>query len=184
MTYFTPTPAQATVFTALGSFLTAILPAGVYIVQGQANRVPQPSGPDYVVMTPVTVTRISTNVDTWADAVTGGTSSGGIVETQSFRVVIQCDVFGPNATDNALMASTLFRGLYAADWFADRGFAAQGISPLHADDPRQMAFVNGEAQYEDRWSLDVTLQVDQGTLVPQDFADAATVKINAPADAA
>lgn len=179
--FFTAAPTRVDVFTALRSFLLAVLPAGIEVVRAQVNRVPQPPGTDYVVMTPISTTRLTTNVDVWADRITGGTSSGGVTAVQSGQVVIQCDVFGPNSADNAATVTTLLRGLWSTDWFAAN--APAGITPLFADDPRQIVFQDGEQQSEDRWSIDVNLQVDQTVTTPQDFADVVTVNIRAPADA-
>jgi hypothetical protein len=42
---------------------------------------------------------------------------------------------------------------------------------LYAGDPRQVPFINGEAQWEERWTLDVALQANQTVQVSQQFAD-------------
>lgn len=82
------------------------------------------------------------------------------------RVTVQLDVHGPASGDNAQTISTLFRDAYAVERFPS------GIAPLYTSDPRQMAFVNGEQQFEDRWSLDVVLQSNQVVSgLPQQFAD-------------
>lgn len=63
----TLTPTQTDVLTALRSFLVDVLPAGTPVVQGVANRVPQPSPPNAVVMTPIRYERLATNIDGSAD---------------------------------------------------------------------------------------------------------------------
>jgi hypothetical protein len=60
-------PTQSAALTALRSFLLAILPAGVEVIQAQGNRAPEPKVSDFVVMTPILRARLSTNVDTYAD---------------------------------------------------------------------------------------------------------------------
>lgn len=62
-----PSPTQSDILTALRSFLLKILPDGVEVVQGQDNKVPEPKGNDFVTMTPIMQSRLSTNVDTYAD---------------------------------------------------------------------------------------------------------------------
>ncbi len=47
--------------------MLAILPAGVEVVAGQDNRVPEPEGADFVVMTPIGRQRLATNIDAYAD---------------------------------------------------------------------------------------------------------------------
>lgn len=54
-------------FTALRSFLLDILPTGVEVVQAQDNRVPEPKVDDFVVMTPMRLPRLATNIDTFVD---------------------------------------------------------------------------------------------------------------------
>jgi hypothetical protein len=67
---------DAEIFTALGNFLAAILPAGTPIVRGQTNRVAEPAGSDFVVMTPILRERIEYNTDTYQDAAFIGSIAG------------------------------------------------------------------------------------------------------------
>ncbi len=43
------------------------------------------------------------------------------------------------------------------------------MTPLHADDPKQMALVNGEEQYEQRWMVLANLQYNPTVNVPMQF---------------
>ncbi len=110
-------------------------------------------------------------------------ATGAALIEQPTKVTVQVDVYGPNAADNVQTVTTLFRDDYAALWFFRQGYAARGISVLYADDPRQMAFQDAEQEYEDRYTLDVALQVNQVVAPSQDFADSVTVVINTPVDA-
>jgi len=65
-------PTQEDIFTAVVGFLSAVLPPGTPIRQGQANRVPEPHAGDFVVMWPILTPRIGTNVDQVFDAVFTG----------------------------------------------------------------------------------------------------------------
>lgn len=231
-----PVPNQNTVFTALTSFLQTVLNfASGQVIQGQINRVPEPSAVDFVVMWPIRRDRIETNIDTYADCaftaniagsvlnVTSvqtqfpgkiavgstifgpnvavgtvvsalGTGTGGVGTytvapsqnvtaeqmaagiqniMQPTRVVIQVDVHGPNASDNAQIISTLFRDPYADRLFRSYGYA---VYPLHADDPKQVPFINAENQYEDRYIVECHLQANQTLTVPQEFADQVVVE--------
>ena len=158
-------PNQVEVFTALRSFLLG-LPLLfdssqqdiVSVIQGQVNRVPEPTGPDFVVMTPLRAVRLETNIDSFA----GGTALGPntyMTFMQPTHFTIQLDVHGPFSMDNATIISTMFRDQYAIDAFAT---ANQGdIVPLYADDPRQSPFMNAEDQYENRWIVEANIQVNQ-----------------------
>lgn len=62
-----PSPTQSAALAALRSFLIEILPAGVPVVQGQDNRVPEPREADYVIFWPTMRRRLATNEDEGAD---------------------------------------------------------------------------------------------------------------------
>lgn len=217
---------------ALRAFLLAILPTGTEVVQGQDNRVPEPSEGDFVVMTPLRRDRLATNTDTYNDcqftasisallmtvsqvqfgSVTPGNSlfgtgvsAGTIIGAQAsgpsggagtyavsisqavasetmacgvenhfepVDLVVQIDVHSANLADSADMGqtiATLLRDDYANQFFFDNGFS--GISPLYADDPRQVPFMNAEQQFETRWIVEAHIQVNAIIITPQQFAD-------------
>lgn len=83
---------ESMIMQALGDFLTAILPAGVIITQGQVNRVAEPvtgDSPeltDFVVMWPVLRQRLETNVDGYSDIVMDGSISLTVMTIASVHV--------------------------------------------------------------------------------------------------
>lgn len=175
-------PNQVSVFTALRSFLLGLpllydstQQSVVSIIQGQVNRAPEPTGPDFVTMTPLRAVRLETNIDTFA----GGTALGPntyLTFMQPTHYTIQLDVHGPFSMDNSAIISTMFRDQYAMDAFAAAG---QGdIVPLYADDPRQSPFMNAEDQYENRWIVEANIQVNQLiSSVPQQSADVLEINL-------
>ena len=235
-----PVPIQSSVQAGLRNLLLSIVPAlgsdgkPVEVIQGQDNRVPEPAGTDYVVMTPILRTRLETDWVVYTDvkffgSITGttltvsavdfgivpvdgplwgvgvaagaritgaGTGSGGVgtyavgpsqslsaqvlaagqaILTAPTDVVYQLDFHSANVTDSADMAqavATIFRSEYAIQSFIDAGVRA---TPLYADDPRQVPFINAEQQYETRWTVDVHLQVNAAVPWPQQFMDEARV---------
>lgn len=101
-------------------------------------------------------------------------SAGGKDMTQEAEFVFQLDSHGPNSADNATIISTALRDDYAVEVFASLN---PNISPLYADDPKQMPFINDQQQYEDRWIVEAHLQVNTTFRVPQEFADTAEVDV-------
>lgn len=151
------TPTEDDIFTALRAFLQDVLPAqseadGFVVVVGQENRVPEPSESNFIVIWPLRMPRLSTTVEKLIGI--------GLQATyeQSSECVLQVNVHGPESFNNASIVSTLFRSGYAVDFFAARGTT---ISPLHADDPRNVQFTDGEQQYEDRYAVEAHLQINQ-----------------------
>lgn len=226
---FTPAPTQSDVQTALRAFLLYVLPAGVEVVQGQDNRVPEPAVANFVVMTLLRQERLATNVDTYADTAftgsiagtlmtvtamergaiaatnilfgTGVSSNSSIVAqvsgtpggvgtytiapsqtvasgllacgneilTQQAEMTFQLDVHGPNSASNAQTISTLFRDEVASEFWISNGYLTS--APLHADDPKQIPFLNDQQQIETRWVIDCCLQANQALTVPMQFAE-------------
>jgi hypothetical protein len=101
-------------------------------------------------------------------------SAGATDIEQATEAVMQIDVHGPNSADNAQTISTLFRDDYAVQQLAA---AAIAISPLYADDPKQMPFMNAANQFEDRWVVEAHLQINPVVTTPQEYADAALIDV-------
>lgn len=153
------------IFTALRSFLLAVLPVGTEVMRTQENRVAEPNGPDFVMMTSSLRTRLETNIVTFVDGFPG--SPGTRSDMQPISLTVQIDVHGPNSADNAQIVSTMFRSDWAVRQFATSGF---DVTPLYAGDPHQAPFVNGEQQVENRWTFDAVMQCNPIVTTPQDFA--------------
>lgn len=228
------TPTQSNVLASLRAFLLAVLPDGMEVVTGGPNRVPEPKVGGFVVMSPVRINRLATNLDTASDVVfegsiagtvlsvtemlhgtirtglnlfgldvleatkissqlsgsTGGSGTYQVSKTQTIGArklaagywsmqqnaehTVQLDFHGDTiaASDNAQIVATAFRDLYGCDFFRQLASPLNGVSPLHADDPRQMPFINDEQQYEWRWILEACLQANQVVITPQQFAEA------------
>lgn len=151
---------------ALRAFLLAVLPDGTEVIAGLDNRVPEPVGADFVVMTPVLRERLSTNVTTYSD---GWPDAPGVKAVrQATKLTVQLDIHGPAGADSTQVVTTLWRDVSACDALAASGL---DLAPLYANEARQIPFVNGEQQVETRWSVDLVMQVNPAIAVPQDFAD-------------
>lgn len=153
-------------YKAVRTYLLSLAPVGAEVVQGIQNQVAMPKG-NFAVMTSLQMVRLATNVTTYTPAGTGTKS----VET-AFRYMFQLDIYGPDAQSWAAQASALWRDEYATSQMP------ANIQPLYADDPSQMALVNAEDQYEQRWRVQAALQYNPVTTVAQDFAASlsATIK--------
>lgn len=93
-------------------------------------------------------------------------SSGSKIIAQATEVVMQVDVHGPASGDNIQTISTAFRDAYGVFLFE-----GTGITPLYAEDPRQLPFTTAAVQYEDRWSIDLHMDCSPTISVPIEFAD-------------
>lgn len=101
-------------------------------------------------------------------------STGAKTLLQKTESTIQLDVHGPNSADNVQIIATTFRDELAVERFeaiSDNTL----ITPLFAGEPRQLPFTNEQKQVENRWVLDLHMQVDQTVTAPQQFSDAVVV---------
>jgi len=69
----TISPNRTDILSALRSFLLAVLPDGTDVILAIENRVPEPTGPNFAIMSPIRFQRLSTNVDGNADVLFSGT---------------------------------------------------------------------------------------------------------------
>ncbi len=72
---------------------------GVEVIAAQDNRVSEPKCPDFVTMTPIIFTRLSTNVDTYADVFFTGSISGKTLTVSAVEygtIQVGQILFGPN----------------------------------------------------------------------------------------
>jgi hypothetical protein len=158
---------EADIFVVLQALLVQMLPTGIEVVRSQVNRTPEPHGADFITMTPLFRVRLETNTDTYFDGFF--TSVPGVKSALApIRFDVQIDVHGPASGDNAQIISTLWRDEFATSYFDASTIDAQA---LYASDPRQMAFINAESQFEDRWAVDLSMQVNQVVQLDQQFAD-------------
>ena len=67
---------ESNILAALRSFLLGVLPTGTEVVRGEANRVAEPAGANFVVMTPILRSRLATNVDGVNDVAFTGSITG------------------------------------------------------------------------------------------------------------
>lgn len=157
--------------TALRGFLLSIVDTQT-VELGQQNRTSMPIADNFVIMTPLGQVGLSTNRVKYDD---NGMYGQGKQQTQrSTQWPCQIDCYGERASEFASIIGTLIRSDYACEWFSGNGPV---LSPLYCSEPKQTAMVNGEQQYEDRWTLDFIGQYNPIVSTPLDFMDNITVGI-------
>jgi len=101
-------PNEADVQSVLRSFLLSVLPIGVDVIEGQDNRVAEPSAADFVVMTAIRRRRVETNLDAYVDAVFTGSIAGTVMTISSVQrgsLKLGSNIFGINVATNTVVAS-------------------------------------------------------------------------------
>lgn len=179
MTNFALSVTQDAIFTELRSFLLTIIQPGyptIEVIQGQVNRVPEPAVDDFIVMWPIHNGRLSTNVDTWDTTIPAPVS---IMSERDTQMTFQLDIHGQYGADIAQIVATLWRSEYGVSAINGAIF-----TPLYASDGRQVPFVNGEGQYENRWIMTLELQTKPQVSTPMEFADTIAATVISPVDGA
>jgi len=100
--------------------------------------------------------------------------AGIATKQQSTMVTVQLDVHGPRSADNTQIISTLFRDDYGVTLLSDTQLA---VAPLYTSEARQSPFINAEAQYENRWTIDLHLQANMLVITPQQFFEKVSVAL-------
>ncbi|AYO37439.1 hypothetical protein [Serratia sp. P2ACOL2] len=159
---------ESDLYKALGGFLQGLF-VGVEIERTQQNGIPMPQG-EFIAMTSLNSAGLSTGIVNYSAPVSAGMGQQHI--TRTTRWDCQLDFYGAGAERNALLLATLFRSEYSTDAFR-RGGAV--LTPLYCSDPRQTTMINGEQQYEPRWTLDVQAQINPVVSAPLAFFDNVTI---------
>lgn len=170
------TPLMDGLFLSLRAFLKAHLSLSA-CRQSQQNNTEMPDG-NYVIMTPLGIDGLSTNSISYQ--YTTGADSG--TETHKRTAIWRCqlDFYGDAAQDYANIIFTLSRSDYACQWFRDFSESTSNapplITPLYCKDPIQTTMVNGEDQWENRWTCDFYAQIPVDVSVTQYFMTSANVR--------
>lgn len=166
--YSTNPEIYADLFTDLRAFLLTITGlAPELIVRGIPNRVSMPATGPFIIMTPLFMKRLRTNIDLW-----DYTNPDPDVTTSEMgtQLTVQLDVYGPASGDMAALITTLLRDEVACN-------ALTTCQPLYAEDAKMVPLVDGEQQYEERWTVGAVLQYNPTVAVPMQFADALTIDL-------
>lgn len=149
------------ILSALRTWLLSILPSDREVIQGQVNRVPEPTATNFIVMVPVNRARLSTNIEQWDETTPNPTQ---IQEERDTQLSIQLDIHGDGGSDDAQIIATLWRSIIGCDAF-------DIFQPLYASDGHQVPFINDQKQFENRWIMTLELQADIIVSTDYEFAD-------------
>lgn len=161
MPNYIPTVVIDDVITALGAFIQPFVTPNP-IVRGQQNRTPPPIT-GYVVLTEIHSSDLETPTANYTDA--------SLTLSTSTQIEIQADFYGPASGDQIRAIKSVFRSIYATAQFPSN------IQPLYCSDGNQSPLVTGEEQYEQRWTMSVSLQYNPLIELPQQTANTLAMNI-------
>lgn len=144
------------VIEALADFIDLFV-EGAEVVRAQVNRTPMPQG-NFVVLTELFSVDLSVPRQDFDFAT-------DIIDiTGPSRVDIQIDFYGDNCGDYCKAVQAAFRTPFAYNKFPDN------IKPLYTSDGIQAPLINGQQQWQSRWTLTVSVQYNPVITIPQDSA--------------
>lgn len=158
------TPSNDALYVAIKTFLMSIFTDLDinHIVQGLGNDVPMPTD-EFIMLTATAQAPLSTNHSLY------GVDLQRSIRTPT-RYNVQIDCYGPTSGDRASQIVMMWRDQYG--WEA----LQPNCAPLYCTDPVQVPLVNGEENYEQRWTLTALLQFNPVVTVPQQSAT--TLKVD------
>lgn len=165
-----PSLTQDQINSILRALILSMMPAGVTVTIAQQNLVPEPIGPNFVLVTELSRRRLGTTVTDWDMSVSSNPTVLSYIEAVEIRE--QLDFYGIGASDNAQVFATLFRSEYATNYMG-----STGLMPDFCTDAIQAPFISGESQFQDRWILNATFDANITVVATQDFADTVTIGI-------
>lgn len=139
--------------------------------QAQSNRVPSYTG-QFCIITPLNSKRIGTTKQSNKD--TGDNSTAQIGFDEVREASYQLDIYGDGAGDRALALETVFRSGYGVDAVEQENIA---VTPLYSSDAIQAPFISAESQWENRYTITLTVQLKVTITVQQDYFDQADFSI-------
>lgn len=133
--------------------------------QAQANRVPMAKG-QFCILTPLRFTRLSTTRDIKQD--TGFPSSSAMGYTEVRQADIQVDIYGDNAGERAVALETVFTSGFGYEKI--KAFDER-LAPLYSSPAIQAPMINAEDQWQERYTITLSLQAHITVSFPQDYFD-------------
>lgn len=119
-----------------------------------------PDDNDYIVYTPISQTRIGTNVATLNAVGVADKDNAPETNAKLTRVDVQIDCYGDNAFDYAHGIETYARSVRCNEWLQQNGMA---LRVLYASDQINGTMIDDTEQYVPRWivtlSVEITLNV-------------------------
>jgi hypothetical protein len=94
----------------LRNFLASVIDPSVEIILAQGNRTPEPTGTDFIVITPLRIERLETNVDSDADVLFTGSISGTTLTVTALNfgaIAVGATVFGVGVLPGTIIRSFL-----------------------------------------------------------------------------
>ena len=115
-----------------------------------------PADDDYIVYTPISQTRIGTNIATLHAENVDDDKNAPDVNQRLTRIDVQIDCYGENAFDYASAIETFAGSLRCNEWLEQSNMA---LRVLYANNPMNGTLIDETAQFVPRWIVTLSVEI-------------------------
>jgi len=151
---------EADFMTALHGYIVAVtgLDGGV-VFRGNQSRMVLPKSGAYCIYTPIIRRRRGTNIYNFNAAGLPDDKNGADNITALILIDVQVDFYADNAAQNAQMLEIASRSYMGTNYFKASGV---DVRVCTANNPRNLTGIDASNQYEERWSVTITTEINCG----------------------
>ena len=130
---------------------------GIRIFRGNQSRMVLPKSGAYCIYTPIIRQRRGTNVYAFDAEGLPDNENGVDTMTALILIDVQVDFYADNASQNAQALEIASRSYIGTDYFKGEGVDVRVVT---AQSPRNLTGIDASNQYEERWSVTITTEVN------------------------
>ena len=130
---------------------------GIRIFRGNQSRMVLPKSGAYCIYTPIIRQRRGTNVYAFDAEGLPDNENGVDSITALILIDVQVDFYADNASANAQALEIASRSYIGTDYFKGEGVDVRVVT---AQNPRNLTGIDASNQYEERWSVTITTEVN------------------------
>ena len=149
---------EADFLTALHGYIVAVTGLdGARVFRGNQSRMVLPKNGAYCIYTPIIRQRRGTNIYNFNAAGLPDDKNGTDTITALILVDVQVDFYDENAAQNAQMLEIASRSYMGTNYFKAAGV---DVRVCTAENPRNLTGIDASNQYEERWSVTITTEIN------------------------
>ena len=149
---------EADFMTALHGYIVAVTGLdGARVFRGNQSRMVLPKSGAYCIYTPIIRQRRGTNVYKFNAEGLPDNKNGVDTMTALILIDVQVDFYADSASQNAQMLEIASRSYMGTNYFKASGV---DVRVCTAQSPRNLTGIDASNQYEERWSVTITTEVN------------------------
>ena len=165
---------EADYLSALHGYIVAVtgLDGGV-VIRGNQSRMVLPKNGAYCIYTPIIRQRRGTNLYSFDATGLPDDKNGTDSLTALVLVDVQVDFYADYAAQNAQMLEIASRSYMGTNYFKASGV---DVRVCTAQNPRNLTGIDASNQYEERWSVTITAEINSALIQKLPWFEDVTMK--------